>query len=249
MLDRRGVHDRLVCDVLEPDDRAPTPRAVGGDQHLRRSVVDAILQRLRGEPPEHHGVGRADAGARQHRSRGLGHHSHVDRDPVAFADAELAQRVRDAARLVEQLLVGDPPRVAGLALPEEGHLVAVAGGDVSVEAALGDVERAAHEPLRERQFPIEDRVPLLAPVERERLFRPEALPIVLGLVVDRGAGDEGVLGESLRRGKRPPFLQEGFECFSHAADSSHTERRTSAGRVSRPAVSATRKVVTHVPGR
>ena len=70
--------------------------------------------------------------------------------------------VRDAARLVEQVAVGDRTRVAGLALPVERDLVAVARLHVAVEAVVRDVELAADEPLGEREIPLEDRVPLAA---------------------------------------------------------------------------------------
>ena len=89
-----------------------------------------------GEAAEHHRVGGAEPGAREHRDRELGHHPEVDRDPVALLDAERLQRVRGPADLVEELGVGDRARVAGLALPEEGDLVAVAGLDVAVDAVV-----------------------------------------------------------------------------------------------------------------
>ena len=162
VLDRRRRRDRLVGDVLERDDRAPAPGTVGGDEHLRLRVVDAVLERLRGEAAEHHRVRRADARTGEHGRDRLGDHAHVDRDPVALLHAERPQHVGDAARLLEQVAVGDRPRVAGLALPVERDLVAVARLDVAVEAVVRDVELAADEPLGEREIPLEDRVPLAA---------------------------------------------------------------------------------------
>jgi hypothetical protein len=46
-----------------------------------------------------------------------------------------------------------------------GDLVAVAGGDVAVDAVVADVELAADEPLRVRRLPVEDGVPVLEPLE------------------------------------------------------------------------------------
>ena len=69
--------------------------------------------------------------------------------------------------------------------PVEGDAVAVARLHVAVDAVVGDVELAAHEPLGERRVgPVEDLVPLLVPVQRLRLLGPEALRVGLGLLPD-----------------------------------------------------------------
>src|SRR6185503_4537830 len=105
---------------------------------------------------------------------------------------------------------------ARFALPIERDLVAVAGAYVAVETVLAHVQRAANEPLRERPVPLEDGAPFLGPVERERLLRPESLPVAFGFVVDVGAGCERVLRELLRRRERATFLQERFKCLGHS---------------------------------
>ena len=117
VLDRRAVRDRVVRVLLERDDLAAAVRAVGGDEDLRLRVVDAVLQRLGGEPAEHDRVRRADPRAGEHGHRELGHHAEVDGDPVALRDAEGLQRVGEPADLLVQLAVGDHARVAGLPLP------------------------------------------------------------------------------------------------------------------------------------
>ena len=78
------------------------------------------------KPAEDDRVRGADAGARQHRDRQLGDHRHVDRDAIAGPDAELLQRVGRLADLALEVGVGDGPRVAGLADPVIGDLVAEA---------------------------------------------------------------------------------------------------------------------------
>ena len=131
-------------------------------------------------------------GAGQHRDHGLGDHRQVDRDPVALLDAELGQRVRGLADLVLELGVGDVAGVVlGLADPVQGDLVAVAGLDVPVDAVVRRVDGAADEPLRERRVvPVEDPVPLLAPVEALGLLGPERLAVgggpLVGLLLDVG---------------------------------------------------------------
>ena len=97
------------------------------------------------------------------RDRQLGDHRHVDVDPVALAAtprpfSTLAKRCTS----VEQVGVGDGAGVARLALPVVGDLVAAARLDVAVEAVVGDVERAADEPLGEGQLPLE----IVSPVRR-----------------------------------------------------------------------------------
>ncbi len=151
------------------------PRAVAGDEHLALGVVDPVAQRVRGEAAEHHRVRRAEPCAREHRDGELGHHAEVDRDPVALADAQRLERVRGPADVLEQLRVGDLARVAGLTLPEERDLLAVAGLHVTVHAVVRGVQLPADEPLRERQVPLEHGVPGLRPVEElARLGGPEA---------------------------------------------------------------------------
>ena len=134
VLDRRRRGDRLVGRRLEREHLAAPVAAVGGDQHLGLGVVDPVGERLRREAAEHDAVRRADAGAGEHRDRRLGDHRQVDVDPVALDDAEALERVGEALHLGVQVGVGDRAGVARLALPVDGDPVAVAGGDVAVEA-------------------------------------------------------------------------------------------------------------------
>ena len=191
LLDRRALGHRGVGRLLERHDAAAAPGAVAGDEHLGLGVLDPVAERVGGEAAEHHRVRRADARAREERRRQLRHHAEVDVDPVALADAELLQRVGEPADVVEQLRVGDGAGVAGLALPVVRDLVAVPGLDVAVEAVVRGVELPADEPLREREIPVEDRVPVLVPVEEVAgLPGPEALEVDVRLVVDLGVDDE-----------------------------------------------------------
>ena len=92
----------------------------------------------------------------------LGDHRHVDRDPVALLDAELAQRVGRPADLGQEIAIGDRPRVARLADPVVGDLVAEPALHVAIDAVVGDVELAPVEPAGEREIPVE------RPLERLR---------------------------------------------------------------------------------
>ena len=188
------------ADRLQREDLAPPVAPVGGDEHLRVGIVDPVGQRLRREPAEHHGVGGADAGARQHGDRGFGDHRQVDVDPVAALDPEAEQHVGELRRLLEQLGVGDRAGVTRFALPVNGDTVAEPGFDVPVEAVVRDVQLAADEPLGERQLPLADRRPLLRPRHQiERLTGPEALVVLRRLVVHEGPGHQRVALERLAR--------------------------------------------------
>ncbi len=107
---------------------------------------------------------------------------------------ELGQRVGGPADLAPQVGVGDGAAVAGLALPVDRDLIAVARLDMAVDAVGGHVERAADEPLRERRVPLEDLVPLLGPGQPVGLLRPEALPVLVGAGVPV-LGGVGLCGE------------------------------------------------------
>ena len=75
----------------------------------------------------------------------------------------------------EQLGVGDVALLALLAPPVEGDAVAAAGLHVAVEAVVGDVQLAAHEPLGERRVrPVEHLVPGFGPSAAPRPARPRS---------------------------------------------------------------------------
>jgi hypothetical protein len=211
VLDRGGVGQRLVRVGLERRDLAAPVAAVGGDQHLRLGVVDAVAQRRGGEATEHHRVRGADPCAGEHDRRQLGDHRQVDRHAVALGDAQLLERVGGPLDVLEQPRVGDGAGVAGLALPVEGHLLAVAVGHMPVEAVVGHVELAVDEPPGVGRVPVEDGGPLLEPVELGGLAGPEALAIRGGLVVDLRAGDQRLTLEALGRRERAPLVEQALD--------------------------------------
>ena len=125
-------------------------------------------------------------------------------------DAEPLQHVGEALDLGEQVGVRDRAGVARLTLEVDGDLVAPAGGDVAVEAVVGDVELAADEPLGVRQVPLADGVPLGVPVEQlARLLGPEPLVVLGRLVVHPRARDEGVALGRLGRREGPVLGGQG----------------------------------------
>jgi hypothetical protein len=202
VLDRRGLRGGLVGVLLHRRRLAPAELPVGGDEQLRLGVLDARLEGARREPAEHHAVQSAEPGAGQHREHGLGDHRHLDGHAVTRADPELGQGVRRLADLALQVGVGDGAGVAGLTLPVERHLLAVAGLDVAVDAVVGDVQPAADEPLRERGVPVDHPLPLLLPVQALGLLGPERLAVGVGALVPLRGG-VGLRGELLARREGP----------------------------------------------
>ena len=87
-------------------------------------VVDAVAQRLGAEAAEHDAVHRADARAGEHGDRQLGDERQVDRDAIAFLDAERLQHVRERRHLAVEIEVGQRAAIARLAFPDDRGLVA-----------------------------------------------------------------------------------------------------------------------------
>ena len=169
LLDRRLAGDGDVGVGLGGRRLGAAVALVGAHEQLGAAVVDAGLEGLGAEAAEHHHVDGADARAGQHDDRQLGDHRQVEGDAVTLLDAVLLEDVGELADLVLELGVGDRARVAGVALEDDGGLVALAGLDVTVDAVVGRVELAALEPLdvgRGVEAPVERRVPVLRPDQR-----------------------------------------------------------------------------------
>ena len=191
---------------LERVGLAAAEAAVGGDHQLRPGVVDAVAQRLGGEAAEDDAVGRADPRAGQHRHGQLGNHRHVERHAVALRDAEALQHVGELADLPVQLAEGQHARVAGLAFPDDGGLVAPPGCfslQVPIEAVVGDVELATDEPPGEGRLPLERLLPGLEPghvfpghlrPEALGVFRAELAVLLHLLLVPVGTVPEALVG-------------------------------------------------------
>jgi hypothetical protein len=223
LLHGRHALETAVDVDLQGDDGAAAIAAVGRDHHLGLRVVHAVAHRLRGEAPEDDAVGRAQARAGEHGHRRLRHHRHVDAHAVAGLDAQPLENVRELAHLDQELLVRENPHLARLPFPDDGGLVLPPGRHVPVEAALGEVQGAAHEPLRPGGVPLEDLVPLLAPDEGLRLLGPELLGLLDAPVVERfvlvQALDVRLFGE-LRGWRKDPALPEyRFDVFAHTPTS------------------------------
>ena len=123
VLDRRSVVQCLVGHLLERHDLSAPVTAVGGDEEPCLLIVDAIAERLGAEAAEDDAVNGADARTRQHRNRQLGNQRQVERDAIALCDSERFQNVRELRHLAVQVVIGERPRVARLAFPDDRGLV------------------------------------------------------------------------------------------------------------------------------
>jgi hypothetical protein len=196
----RGVDQGLVL-----HDTTGLDAAGAGDQRLGPGIVDAHGQLVRREAAEDHRVHRADAGAGKHGDQRLGHHRHVDDDPIAVADAFGRKRPGESRHGLTQLReaeAADTPGHRGVV--DQRHLLAAARRDVPVDRIVASVERAAREPaVKRRPGAVEHAVEGVLPIDPGRGFSPEPprvlerAPVGIGLCLGSHDSD-------LRRGPTGP---------------------------------------------
>ncbi len=84
-----------------------------------------------------------------------------------------------------QLLVSDGPNITWLAFENQRGLVLAIGSEMPIDAILGDVQFASHEPFGERRLPLQHLAVRLTPDQMFlRLLVPEFLWGVDRLVVE-----------------------------------------------------------------
>ena len=114
-----------------------------------------------------------------------------------------------------QLLVSQDADFSGLALPDDRSFILAPGGDVPVEAVVGEVDLAADKPFRPWAIPFENLVPLLEPVQLAGDARPEFVRVVDRFFVETlvffEALDVGVLAELRRRIEPSLLVQDGID--------------------------------------
>ena len=97
---------------------------------------------------------------------------------VPFFDMVPLQNIGELAHFSMQLLVSESHFVPGFAFPDQGRFIPCRPGQMPVETVLRNIQFAADEPLRERLFPFENRLPLFLPDQKLRgLLRPEFLRV------------------------------------------------------------------------
>ena len=113
-VDRRRAFQGPVNVGLQFNDLAAPPPAVGRDDQLGLTIVDAVLDRLGTEAAEDDGVHGADPGAGEHGNYRLRNHGQVDGDAIARLDAHVFQNMGHAADVKIELAVGDRADITGL---------------------------------------------------------------------------------------------------------------------------------------
>ena len=127
---------------------------------------------------------RPDARAGQHRNGQFRNQRQVQRDPVAFGDAERLEHVGELGHLTIKVEVGQRAPVSGFALPDNGRLVSTRALRVPINAVHAGVQLAANEPLCVRRLPIEHLRPRRRPFELSCEASPERLGIALRFCID-----------------------------------------------------------------
>ena len=188
---------------FESDDFAATPSAIGGDDHAGAGVFESIDDGLGGEAAEDDRVHSANAGAGKHRDNRFGNHRQINEHAIASLHAALFEHIGKAADIAMELRVGDDAFVAGLTFPNNRGLVGARAFRMTVDAIFADIQFAAGEPLREGCLPVEDLVPLFAPVEFLGFARPELARFfdrfLVEFFVSRHRWDAGFGGKFLAR--------------------------------------------------
>ena len=139
-----------------------------------------------GKASEHHGVDQADPSTGQHGDRRLGHHRHVNDDPVSLSSALALENTGKARHLIEQVAIAEDLDCLGdRAVINESGLLGPAVCHLTVQGVVASVDDASGEPtVKARPRCIEHLVPFLVPMNRFRRIRPEAFGIVLPPRVD-----------------------------------------------------------------
>ncbi len=187
-LHTRCVDDCFLDDLFEGDRFAAPISVVSSDDQLCTGAPDPLVERVDAEPTEDNRVDGPNTSTGQHRDDLLGHHRHVDADPVALPDAETRKTVCEPADCVEELTVGvGPLLVLGLAPPYECDLIASLVLNVTVQTVVGDVELSVQEPPGIWVIPLLHLIPGLEPLELTGDPIPESVGVcqerLVGLVV------------------------------------------------------------------
>ena len=189
----RGAGFQRFFDCWKKFDLGAAPvGTILGDDGGGLGVVNAVDQGVRGEPAEHDGVRRTDAGTGQHGNGQLEGHAHVDGNPVALLDSERFQDVGELLHFAMKLLISEGANFSRLALPNQCRFVFAGGLHMAVETVVRDIELAAGKPFCPGQVPFQDLVPLFEPMQLVRDPGPEFLRLL-----DRFAVDALVLLQAL----------------------------------------------------
>ena len=127
---------RLVDDCLERELLAAAQLLVCRDYQDGTRVRDAVAQALRGETAKNDGVDGAYARTGLHRYDAFDRHAHVDRDAISAPNTACPQGIGKLASACKQRAVADASDLCVVGLEDDGHLIAQARFDLSVQAVV-----------------------------------------------------------------------------------------------------------------
>ncbi|SQA98166.1 Uncharacterised protein [Cedecea neteri] len=129
---------KRVIHVLFQRDGTPGAHAfVGGDHQPGAGVDDASGHGFRREAAKDNGMHGANARAGEHSNGSFRHHWHINRNNIAFLNAQFDQGVGKTADIAMQLAISDVFALGRvIALPDNGGLIAPFF-QVPVEAVRG----------------------------------------------------------------------------------------------------------------
>src|SRR5262245_2629957 len=174
---KRFVDDRLQMEFL-----AFAVGDVGSEHQPRPAGLNALAERPGTKAGEDDRVNRADSYGREHQHDRFGRGRHVDREPIALAESESAQRRRRFRDAIEQFGVRERLPLAALVEVDECGVCAASVGDVVIERVIGEVRLCATEPAEGGKRPLERAVPVSEPGQRLRRSLPEAFGIAQAFV-------------------------------------------------------------------
>ena len=82
---------------------------------------------------------------------------------------------------------------------------------MSIHTVVADIELAPHEPAGIRDLPVQDLIPLPEPVDRFRLFGPEAFQIYVRFFINGRIAPVGAFPKLIRRLKLSILVQQGIQ--------------------------------------
>src|SRR5207237_9351275 len=132
----------------------------------------------------------------------------VDGDAVALSEAHRAQRGANALGLAVEVRVGQRAALAALVLGDERGVLTASGGDVMIDAVVGEVRKTAGVPAEGRGLPVKHALPFPKPRDLLGGASPKALRVVRRLAPPRA--------DSLQRIERHEVM---FRSFGRARGS------------------------------
>ncbi|CCK16116.1 hypothetical protein BN136_2126 [Cronobacter universalis NCTC 9529] len=183
------IFQRVIDVFLKRNGTAGAHAFIGRDNETRAGVDNAPGDGFRRKAAENNRVHRADTGAGEHRHGGFRHHRHIDGDHIAFLNAEIGQRVCEAADIAVEFAIADVFALGGVvAFPDDGGLIA-ALVEMPVKTVRREVQRAVFIPFNRDIAGCERGVFHLLvgryPVKDFALFAPERVRVMHGLLIFR----------------------------------------------------------------